>query len=508
MPDITPSQFKRNTKKSPKPSMDVVVNKGQAAHFPTVGMTLSSYKNPKLNSDKRSQFKAAPKETKSRRFFNRTTLKRSIITVLVLAIGIGLILGGQFLYDLHKAFGGSVFDLLHTSKLKGEDVGRVNILLAGDSSDDPNHQGADLTDSIMLVSINTRNNTAWMLSIPRDLWVYIPKNGYGKINAAYEYGNQDHFSSTGYPNGGMGQLEQIVSQKFNIPIDYYALIDYSAFKQSVDAVGGITITINSNDPRGLYDKYTHLKLPNGQVVLNGQQALSLARARGDADIGNLTYGFTNGDFDRTLHQREMLVALQQKVTSSSVLANPVSLSKLFNTLGNNVKTDMNLSNARRLYDLSKKIPNSKIQSLSLINDNGNNLLKNYGGGGQSALIPAAGINDFSDIQRFVAKHTSNNPIVQEGAKVVVLNGTNVNGLANIYKNKLEAVHVSIDHTGDAYSSRTLSTTIYDLSSGKMPATMQQIIRLLGNNVSSSYPYYNSYDADFIIVLGEDKASTQ
>src|SRR5581483_1704119 len=149
----------------------------------------------------------------------------------------------------------------------------------------------------MLLSINTKNNTAWMLSIPRDLWVNIPNHGYNKINAVYEFGQNDNFSENGYPNGGMGELEKIVSQKLAIPIDYYALINYTAFKQSVDAVGGVSINIQSHDPRGLFDAYTHLKLPNGNVTLNGQQALDLARARGDNAAGDISYGFPQSDFD-------------------------------------------------------------------------------------------------------------------------------------------------------------------------------------------------------------------
>ena len=76
----------------------------------------------------------------------------------------------------------------------------------------------------------------------------------------------------------MGQLQQIVEQDFHIPIDYYALIDYTAFKDAVNAVGGINIDIQSPDPRGLYDPNVAkadggpVRLPNGPVHLNGSQA--------------------------------------------------------------------------------------------------------------------------------------------------------------------------------------------------------------------------------------------
>ena len=124
--------------------------------------------------------------------------------------------------------------------------GRVNILLAGDSVDDPNHGGAQLTDSILLLSINTKNHSAFLSALGRDLWVYVPGlDSYQKINAANDVSN---FNQAGYPAGGMGQLEEIVQTDLGIPVDYYGLMDYGAFKDSVDAVGGVTINIQSPDP--------------------------------------------------------------------------------------------------------------------------------------------------------------------------------------------------------------------------------------------------------------------
>ncbi|HUA13345.1 MAG TPA: LCP family protein, partial [Candidatus Sulfotelmatobacter sp.] len=259
MPDRSINR-KRNSK-AKRPTVNEKVLNKQAASFPVMGANLSGYGNGG-NATKFAGAAYEEKVPKRKRFFSRKTLKRSFISVLIAILIIGGYVGGKFAYNLSKTFNGNIFGLLFPTKLNGEDSGHVNILLAGYSADDPNHQGAELTDSIMLVSIDTQNNTASMLSIPRDLWVNIPGNGYNKINAAYEDGQADNFSASGYPNGGMGQLEQIVSQKLGIPIDYYGLIDYTAFKDSVNAVGGIRVDIQSSDPRGLYDAYTHLNLPN------------------------------------------------------------------------------------------------------------------------------------------------------------------------------------------------------------------------------------------------------
>jgi len=283
--------------------------------------------------------------------------------------------------------------------------GRTNILLVGYSADDAGHQGATLTDSIMLISLDSSNKSGYILSIPRDLWVKIPGNGYAKINEAYQDGERDNFYQDGYPAGGMGLLESIVSDKFNLPIDYYSLINYAAFRDTVDAVGGITINIKSNDPRGIYDPsldYTSYNCcaladyPNGPVTLNGKQALNLARARGDA-YGS--YGFGQADFDRTEHQRQMLLALKQKSSSSRLILDPRRSAHLFDGMANNVKTDLSTGNVLPLYRLYSSVNNSGLKSISLRNLNGKNYLTDYGG----ALIPAAGTNDYTDIQEALSQ---------------------------------------------------------------------------------------------------------
>jgi LCP family protein required for cell wall assembly len=343
--------------------------------------------------------------------------KKILLWVVSIIIAIGLVAGGwvawKILRNELKIFGwGGITSLFNDEKLKGEDSGRVNILLAGNSADDANHGGASLTDSIMVVSIDTVNNKAFMLSVPRDLYVNIPDNGYAKINEAYQDGEADKFSESGYASGGMGLLEKTISEHFDMPIHYYALVDYAAVRQAVDAVGGVDVTIASTDPRGLYDPSPDLnnnykplvKLSNGTNHLNGVQALGLARARGD-HYG--AYGYGTGDFTRTTNQRALLLALKNKATSSGTLTNPVKLGELFDSLGNNVKTDLTLGNVKRLYSISKKIPDSAVTSVGLNDADGKNLLISYRTRtGQSALVPRLGVDDFSEIQGLIAKLTT------------------------------------------------------------------------------------------------------
>lgn len=335
-------------------------------------------------------------------------LKRVLIVLAILLALTGLYLGWKLIANGVRIFGwGGLTDVLQSRKLDGEDDGRVNILLAGNSADDPGHGGGDLTDSIMLVSINTRDKNGYILSIPRDLYIDIPGSGYAKINEAYQDGQNKKFTGAGYPAGGMGLLEKTVSEQFGLKLHYYALVNYTGLQQAVDAVGGVKITIESSDPRGLYDPSPDLrnnrkplvKLPNGEVSLDGRTALNLARARGNA---RGAYGYAQSDFTRTEHQRKILVGLKDKASSVGTLSNPIKLGQLLDSMGGNVKTDFEAGEVRRLYELLQEIPTANIKSASLNNANGKNLLKSYTTRtGQSALIPELGVDDYADIRSFL-----------------------------------------------------------------------------------------------------------
>lgn len=349
-----------------------------------------------------------PTEKPSRGARIRKYLKRGALTVLALLIIIGGFLGYKFYENAAKLTGTHnpivLLSSLFPSPLTKTD-GRINILLAGYSVDDPGHQGAALTDSIMIVSIDPTTKSAVLISVPRDLYVNIPGNGYSKINAAYEDGQSENFSAAGYPSGGMGLLEETVSQDLGVQFDYYALINYTAFRDAVNALGGVTVTINSPDPRGLYDPNTHLNLPNGQVTLNGQEALNLARARGDG-VGS--YGFPEGDFNRTQHQQQLLVALKNKAGSIGVISNPLKIASLADAVGNNAKTDLSIGQVETLYRDTKGIGNSNIQEVTLNSYNGQDLLTNYyTPSGEDALVPAAGFSDYSQIQAAVQSLLNN-----------------------------------------------------------------------------------------------------
>jgi len=437
-------------------------------------------------------------------------IKRTLMGLGVLVVLVGGFMGWKFLSASSKIFDGNVLGFLSTTKLRGEEDGRVNILLAGTSEDDPDHDGAALTDSIILASVDVRNNTAFTTSIPRDLWVTYGEQcsaGFaGKINNAYQCGETIKFNEPGYPKGGMGLLSKVVSENFGIPIQYYGKIDYTAFRDAVDAVGGIKITIKSDDPRGIYDPNIQprdggpVRHKNGPVTLDGISALALARSRNAAG----GYGLTRGDFDRTMYQREMLIALKDKALSVGVISNPAKIGGLLDAAGDNVATNFNTGELRRLYEISKLVDSKNISSVDMA-DPDIGLVKTGAYNGQSIVLPSAGLTDYSDIKVYFKKLTSTDPVVLESASIAVLNGSGTTGLATKWSDKLEDKGLIVDSVANASSDRA-KTIVIDLTSvDKKPKTKEYLAKTFATTVTtdrSAHPEASQYDVDFIVILGK------
>jgi LCP family protein required for cell wall assembly len=317
--------------------------------------------------------------------------------ILLITLALVLTGGGVFAYSLYNqadaavakiTTGSSAVGLLKAEPLNGEDTGVVNILIAGNSADDAGHGGAQLTDSIMVASLNITTKKLTLISIPRDMWV--SANGsYMKLNAVYTV-------------GGIDLLQSTVESMTGLAINHRVLINYAAFKQMIDAVGGIDITIDSSDPRGIYDPMIGFSIGNGKQHLDGATALKLVRSRNDPTYdGRVAYGLPGGDFDRAENQRKVVQALLAKVTTVGTLANPAKLSELLKGLSGNVTSNFSAGQLRRLYDLSKQLTGT--ESISIRGTDENLLIANYTSyDGQSALIPQAGISDYAAIRTYIA----------------------------------------------------------------------------------------------------------
>jgi len=440
--------------------------------------------------------------------FRRWTFRGAVAVLVLLLVGGGLL----FYTNLHKAFRGGAPTAaalkanVNPNLLKGEGDGRINVLLLGRGGG--NHDGPDLTDSMMVASIDPVNHTSTLISIPRDLWVDIPNEGAMKINAAWETGefNYLHKVAPGStdPNAiqaGFDEADQVVESVLGITIHYNVLVNFQAFQQAVDTVGGVTVKVPSDlvDPTMAWENGNNSVLAKaGTDNFNGKQALLYVRSRE-----------TTSDFARADRQRAVLVALKNKVATAGTLSNPLKLAKLMNTFGNNVQTDLSIKDAQRLYSIVEGIPDAKTTSLSLTGRAPHDYFTTGNMAGQSITLPTAGLFNYNSIQAYIRTQLKDPYLMKENAKVTVLNGTGVAGLAAAKANELKSYGYNVVSAGNAPTNTVVQTTVVDLTHGKDKYTKHYLEQRFGVTATSTLPdnAIQTNGADFVIILGSDEATT-
>lgn len=336
----------------------------------------------------------APRRRRPRR--RRILWAVAVLLVALLGVGGWVLWSAQHALDrATDGHGGSLADVIDPKPLAAESKGSVNVLLAGNSFDDAGHDGADLTDSIMVAHFDVGSRRLTLVSIPRDLEVQY-RGDWMKINQVYV--------TAGDGTAGLAALGQVAQQVTGLPIDRHALVGYTALKDLVDAVGGIDVTIHSTDPRGIHDAREQLTISNGTQHINGLTALALCRARNDTpDHGSASqnYGLPRGDVDRQANQRMVLAALMHRVDSSSTLANPVRLVDLFHTVGSHVTTDLTIGEMARLRQLGGS--SSGTTSISVNGPDAHPLLTDHTSTTLGdTLVPVAGLGHYDAIMGWVA----------------------------------------------------------------------------------------------------------
>jgi LCP family protein required for cell wall assembly len=462
-----------------------------------------------INDSLRQIDEEKPQKPKRGFRFTKKGIKRALLILLAIAVLAGGYIGVKTLLAGSSVFNGNLFDVFTNKALKKDEFGRSNILMFGTSEDSPAHMesgAGGLTDSLMVTSIDQDKKNAIMFSVPRDLWVDYGQDclaGYsGKINALYECAKDGTSEQE-----GANQLKSKIGETFGIDIQYYAKVNYTALQDAVNAVGGITVTIDSDDPRGIYDpnfdwqcgyKCKMVKWPNGPAELDGAHALALARARNAAG----GYGLGGGNFDREQYQQKIILAIKDKAASAGTLANPVAVAGLIDSIGNNVETNFETSEIKTLVDLAGAINATNIRSINLV-DEDKPLVTTGQYSGQSIVRPVAGVEDFSDIQAYIREQFTGSTSSSENATVEVLNGTDLGGVASKKEAELEADGVSVTSIGDAPTSSSYGAIQwFDMTGGSKPQMAKKIQEALGESSSgSTLPSGVQSDADFVIIVG-------
>ncbi|MGD8626652.1 MAG: LCP family protein [Anaerolineae bacterium] len=223
------------------------------------------------------------------------------------------------------------------------DGGRVNVLLLG--IDRRKGDGWTYrTDTIMILTLDPETRQAGLLSIPRDLQLAIPGHGQDRINTANVFGYLHD-----YPGGGPALLEATIDVNFDIPIDGYVMIDFVAFEEIVDTLGGVEIEVTETlhdtrypDPRpGDPHAYKTVHFDPGWQHMDGRRALAYARSR-----------MSTSDFDRARRQQEIVLALRDKVLSLKAIPRWPALAKI---LREAVQTDIGTGEILGLARLASRI---------------------------------------------------------------------------------------------------------------------------------------------------------
>ena len=451
------------------------------------------------------------KEPKKRRAGRKVSKKpgkkkkivKRILLVLLILILIGV---GYFIYKFIK-FGDSVFEggiisLIQKEKLKEDAAGRTNILVFG--TEEVGHPGADLTDSIMVLSINQTTKDAYMVSLPRDLYVGTCTST-GKLNEIYWCSAQD---DPGREKEGALALAAKASEVLGLDIQYWVHVNWEVLRTAVDAVGGVDVKIETDDPRGIYDpnfdwqcnyKCHYVDYKNGEEVhLDGIHALALARAR-NAQGG---YGLSGSNFDREKNQQKIVTALQKKALSAGTLANPKTVLDLMDSLGDNLHTSFHGSEIRTLIDLAKEIKNEAIQSVPLLDaDKGIYYVKTGNVSGISVVIPSAGQGNCSEIHAYIQRTMTSDPVAREYATVEVLNGSGTEGLGAAEAKKLENAGYNIVSIGNAPEAVDGKTVVYQLNKD-MTGTAAALGKRFSVSIKTELPANIASSADFVIVFGK------
>ncbi len=288
------------------------------------------------------------------------TSKKLVFSFLLLT----LLFIGLFLINISKTIGlknfynfASNFIQAPLEKIAAQD-GRVNVLVMGIGGKD--HEGGDLTDTMILVSVGLNKPGIVMISIPRDIWIPTIR---AKVNSAYHY-------------GGLAMSKNSVQEILGTPINYGVVLDFSAFKDIVDVLGGINVKVERTFTDPLYPiagrendlcdgdkmlkcRYESITFSQGDQVMNGETALKFVRSRhAEGDEGT--------DIAREARQQKVISAIESKIMDPKVFLNLNKDFEIWKTVTKSMETDINLESAAVLA--RKTLPGLRLVNKYLIPD--------------------------------------------------------------------------------------------------------------------------------------------
>jgi len=362
----------------------------------------------------------------------------------------------------------------------------INFLLMGSDTTDSRYVGR--TDVMMIVSVNRTVGTVSMLSIPRDLYVYIPGYRVYRINTAYPHGE-----SIDAEGGGVGLLKETIEYNLGIHIDYHAQVDFVEFRQIIDDLGGVEASVDcalsdwrliepTLDPN-LEESWEMFTLPVGVHDMNGDLALWFARSRR-----------TTSDFDRGRRQQVIMRALWGRIRSLSLFD---QLADVWSQVIEMVDTDISLDDMLSFVPLAASIDTDRIASYTFRPNIEVSFFTSQEG--SSVLMPNR--DAVQSLMTHVMQPVTQHQLVREGSRVDIINGSGTGELSRVAADRLawEGFVPTISQETAVYQS---GTVIYDYTGstkGSSLGTLQAALRVDPANIVLEPN--SDREVDFRVVLG-------
>jgi LCP family protein required for cell wall assembly len=345
------------------------------------------------------------------------------------------------------------------------------------------------TDTIVIAVIRPASGQVALISVPRDLYVYIPTVGMDRINTAYEYGEMPKYD---YPGGGFALLKDTILYNLGLSIDHLAIVDFDGFRRIVDTLGGIDVPV--------FCPYTdwHLIDPNydpnnennwalytvgpGVVHMDGDLALWYARSRSKSS-----------DFDRGRRSQEVLRSLYTRALQTNSIS---KIPELYNDFSSSIITDLTLSDLLQLAPLALHLNNADIRSYYI----GRDLVTGWmTPGGASVQLPNA-----PAIQSMLQQALSPAPRATEAEAltVEVRNGTPNPGWDSLAAERLNYVGYN---TRLAVADRQdyANSLLYDLSAAPDLSRAGSLLNVLGLPPAAFVSAPKQVDINYVLIVGAD-----
>ncbi len=391
-----------------------------------------------------------------------------------ITIGIGLIVICVLVFGIFSLiksldFSGIIFSF--GKSLQTDSNGRTNILLAGIGGE--GHDGGELTDTIMVASIDDNTKLVSLLSIPRDTYVKTDQFPEGeRINQIYVLGKNAVNSAT-----GMKDLENVISGITGLQINYYAKVDFAGFTKIVDSLGGVDVNVEKDIydpfyPLGETTHYQTFSIKAGPQHLDGATALKYARSRE-----------TTSDFDRARRQQELMTAIKDKAFSLNILTDPGKIQAIYDSIKDSIETNLNVDEIIELAKISKDFTKDNIFS-HVLSDN----QSSCGGflyqpardffGGAFVLLPAG--KNYDSIHEMTDLIFNHEDVMKDDTPIQVLNGTKTGNIAGDVTDYLSRDCFNVVYYGNADQKNIATTTIYYQAgpNGEKPPILDFIAKIL------------------------------